>query len=406
MNILYVTTLWTGFSDILFNGSIELRGMPAFIKPLQELAKRGYNVDFIIIHNYQVYPKYNINVDWISEDQVVGEICWYTKMLMKPLNIIRLYDIVNSSVKNKKYDFIYAHGESATVSRIVANKNKIPFGQRLYGTFLYDYIERNGIFKAKIVHFLEYNAFKSKKDFLLITNDGSKGDQAYKLINRNTNPSEFYFWHNGIERMPEISEDRLNKEFGLLGNQPFLFYVARIDRWKRQDEAIKILKMINDRGYNLKLYIAGPVFNQEYFNELVELIEKLDLKEQVVFMGVINREVINIMSNLAICSFSLYDVCNLGNVFHEILSAGGIIMSKNDGSLNYFIEHEKNGFLLNDINEGPRYIESVLSNKRYEQELRIKAKKASLKKMSTWEERINREIELIENIINRGYENE
>ena len=406
MNILYVTTLWTGFSDILFNGGIEPKGMPAFLLPLRELIKRGYSVDFIVIHTYSDYPEYDIKIDWINKEQVVGEVVWHNKMSMKLFNIIKLYKTVESAVKTKKYDFIYSHGGSATVSRLLAKKYNIPFGQRLYGTFLYDNIIREGLLKSKITYFLEYDAFKSKKDFLLVTNDGSKGDEAYKIINKKRNPSRFYFWHNGIERMPEVTEEELNERYLMLGGHPFLFYVARIDRWKRQDEAIKILKMLHDRGQKIKLFIAGQIFNQEYYNELLELINNLDLKNYVVFMGVINREEINIMSKLAICSFSLYDVCNLGNVFHEILSAGGIIISKNDGSLDFFIEHQKNGFLLNDINEAPQYIESIISNKEYEKELRIRAQRTSIEKMSTWEHRIDKEIKLIEHTIKGGMDYE
>lgn len=401
MKILYVTTLWTGFSDILFSGGVELKGMPAFLLPLKELIKRGYSVDFIIIHSHSEYPRYNIKIDWITRDQVVGEVFWHNTMLMKPFNIIKLLSAVEKALKIKKYDFIYAHGESATLSRLLAKRYNIPFGQRLYGTFLYDSIMRNGLLKSKIIHFLEYDAFKSKKDFLLITNDGSRGDETYKIINKKRNPSKFYFWHNGIERMPEVTEEKLSEEYSVLGGQPFLFYVARIDRWKRQDEAIMILKMLHDRGHKIKLYIAGQVFNQEYYEELLDLISALNLKSDVVFMGVINREKINIMSKIAVCSFSLYDMCNLGNVFHEILSAGGIVVSKNDGSLDYFIEHKKNGFLLNDIDEAPKYIESIISNKAYEKELRTRAIKTSIEKMNTWSDRISREIELIENTVKK-----
>lgn len=397
MNILYVTTLWTGFAEVLFDGVVEPKGMPAFLLPLKELVNRGHNVDFILLHNNISFQNYNIKIDWIKEEQIIGQVYWNNNLIMKPINIINLYKKADNIIKNKSYDFIYAHGESATVSRLIAKKYNLPFGQRLYGTFLYDYIKKNGLIKAKIFHFLEYDAFKSEKDFLLITNDGSNGDRAYKVINKARTPSKFYFWHNGIERMHEIPREILDTEYERLNKEPFLFYVARIDRWKRQDEAIKILKMLNDRGYNFKLYIAGQIFNQKYYEELKNMIEELKLDRNVIFMGVINKEQINIMSKLSVCAFSLYDMCNLGNVFHEIFSAGGIIISKNDGSLDYFIEHGKNGFLLNDITEAPEYIETIIKDKSYEMELRFNAKSTSLNKMKTWKERINEEIELIEN---------
>ena len=63
MKILYVTPLWTGLKDILFNGFEEARGMPAFIKPLKELISRGHEVDLFLIHNFKKYPKYNLIID-------------------------------------------------------------------------------------------------------------------------------------------------------------------------------------------------------------------------------------------------------------------------------------------------------------------------------------------------------
>ena len=174
-----------------------------------------------------------------------------------------------------------------------------------------------------------------------------------------------------------------------------MFYVARIDKWKRQDEAIKILKLIKDSGLEMKLYIAGQIISDTYYKEIKQLIVELDLVDDVVFMGVIDRYMINIMSKLAIASFSLYDMCNLGNIFHEMLAAGAVIVSKDDGSLDYFIENRKNGFLINSNEEACESIIEIMKDKEYENSIRENAIKTSMTKMKNWEERINDEIDLI-----------
>ncbi len=396
MKILYVTTAWTGLNDVLFNGVEEPRGMPAFIKPLKRLIERGHEVKFLLIHNFEKLPEYKINVNWLRKEQIIGDIRWELSLIKKPISAIKLYAMTFKLLKENKYDFVYAHGESAEPSRIAAKKLNIPFGHRLYGTFLYDYICKNGKFKASIIHYLEYKVFSSKKDFLLITNDGSNGDKAFSLINKNKEPSKFYFLYNGIDHSEEVSENILKERFLSLGATPFLFYVARIDKWKRQEDAIMILNLINKRGYNLKLYLAGQIINKDYYEELKKLIQKLGLEDNVIYMGVINREQINMMCKLAICSFSLYDMCNLGNVFHEMLSSGAVIMSKNDGSLDNFINHKENGFLLDNIEEAPDYLEQLIRDKDYERSIRENAIKVSRNKMLSWNERVDKEIEIIE----------
>ncbi len=396
MKILYVTPLWTGLKDILFNGFEEARGMPAFIKPLKELISRGHEVDLFLIHNFKKYPKYNLIIDWLKKEQIVGELYWDNILIKKPSNMLKLYINILQILKVREYNFVYGHGGTAEIARKAAAKLNISFGQRLYGTFLYDYIEKNSLFKARIVRYLEYNSFKSPKSFLLVTNDGSKGDKAYNLINKNKKPCDFYFWHNGVDRFENIPNEKLMKEYAKLGNEPFLFHVARIDRWKRQDKAIRILKLLKDKNYNLKLYIAGQIISETYYEELKRLIDEMQLKDHVVFLNAISRDTINIMSKLAIASLSLNDMCNLGNVFHEMLSAGAVIISNNDGSLDEFIKHGENGFLINDLEEACDYIIKVMNDKEYEKRIREKAISTSKEKMKSWEERVGDEIELIE----------
>lgn len=400
MKILYVTTAWTGLSDIIFKGKVDAEGMPAFIKPLKELINRGNEIDIILIHNLKPYPEYNIKVKWINESQIIGQVYWKHNYLKRINSIYKLKTCINNAIKSKNYNFIYGQGTSADIARVIAQKNKIPFGHRLYGTFLYDYIDKNNKLSAFIFHNLEYRAFKSKKSFLLVTNDGSKGDYAVKKINNNYYPYEFRFWLNGINHMPDISPEALERKIEDFDKTPFLFYVARLDRWKRQDYAIKILKELNNRGINIKLYIAGQRVDEKYYNELKQLIVNLKLEDKVIFLGAIGRNEINFMSKAAIASFSLYDMCNLGNVFHEMLSAGAVIISRNDGSLDDFIVNGYNGFLIDNIDDGVNCVIKVLNDPGYRRSIRNNAIYTSRNKMKTWEERVDDEIKLIEKYAN------
>ena len=397
MNILYVTNLWTGLYDILFNGVTHARGMPAFVRPLKALIDQGHQVDLVLIHEEEFLPDFHIEVDWLHKEQIVGCQAWPSSRLQKLFCARRLYNLVNRVLQQKTYDFVYGHGTSADAARKAAQKHGIPYGHRLYGTFFNDYIQKQGLLKAKWLHRNEYRVFRAPKQFLLITNDGSKGDLACEKVNRGHNPYTLHFWLNGVDPMPAMSLEQLAQCRDALGapDGPFLFYVARIDRWKGQHKAIEILHKLDEKGIALPLFIAGQIKDSAYYQKLQEQIATYKLEDRVSFLGPISREDINAMCKLATASFSLYEMCNLGNVFHEMLSAGAVIVSLDDGSLDAFITDQENGFLVHSLDEAALDIAGILQDPARAAHIREKAIATSRASMRTWEERVQDEVDLI-----------
>ncbi len=409
MNILYVSPVFLGFDNMLLKGDTKETALPAYIYPLKALVERGNNVDIIFINGANLLPKnpeYNIKSDWLKKCNIIDIVHW-DGFIKKFYLIHKLNKIVEKAINSNNYDFIYIHGQSGAFTMKVANKYGIPVAYRVYGlVFLYGSIKQRGILRTKLKPNLwpQYKALMLKKDFMLVTDDGSKGDYVYNVLSNGKRNCDFYFWKSGVSRFKELNDSEIKDYRDRLGieERPFLFYFARIDSDKRQDKAIDILYKLNNKGYNFNLYIAGHVTDYKFYQKLQDKVKQLGLKDNVFFIDALDKDEINAMCKMATASFSLYDICNMGNCFHEMLSAGAVIVASNDGSLDEFIENEKNGFLIDNLQQGVDYIIKVYEDKEYEKSIRYNAVKTSRKKMKTWEERVDDEIKLIEHYAHKN----
>lgn len=398
MRILYLTPAWFGFREILFEGEVEIKGLPSFTRPLKRLIEKGHKVDFVIMHSSKAIREINIKASWLKKAQIKGFFFYNLKLPQKFLSISKYRNLIKKILETNDYDFVYAHGSSTALARSVVIDRGIPFGQRLYGTFLWNEINRLGYKKACIKHLVEYLSFRKGKSFLLVTNDGSRGDLVQKAICSKRCSYEFYYWVNGVERVEDISDEEVNRFRASLVSKEFLFYVARFDEWKRQDRAVKILHSLRERGNDIHLYLAGPPEegNHWYFDHVMKIVSDLDLEDHVTYMGNISQRTITIMAKLALASLSLYDVCNLTNVFHELMAAGAIIIVRDDGSTKDFINHGDNGFYVQSDEEAVSIIEELLSSPQSIPSMRMSAIETSKKLVKSWDERVEMEIELIE----------
>jgi hypothetical protein len=93
-----------------------------------------------------------------------------------------LYNSISHVLKKERYDFVYGHGSIGSIANLIANKNRIPCAIRLYGTFLANKIYSQSKISIFLHHPLEYLCFIIPKQFLLITNDGTRGDEVYKHL--------------------------------------------------------------------------------------------------------------------------------------------------------------------------------------------------------------------------------
>lgn len=399
--ILYVAPLVAGFQDIL-EGKLDSRGLPSFILPLKAIQESdNCRADIVLISNFT--KDYNINVNWISEENIVANINndltaknKLVKVYRKIKSSLQLITVLMKVTKNGAYDVIYCHGKAAVWGNIISLIRKIPCAYRLYGTAsFYDDLDKLGRIKGAIKNPIYTLIFKLPKKFLMITDDGSRGDEVYQLMKPKSTKYSFHFLLNGVDfqKVDSLDQTIVPK------NEKYIFHAGRIDQVKRQDRNIEVLRELRESGHDIKLYLAGHYDeNTNYYKYLIELIAKYKLENYVIFMGPIKREELKVLAYHSICTLLMGDIANNGNVFYEVFSTGSIVVGLRGNGLIQFIQHDINGYLVEDNSDAVETITFLLGNEESKiQEIKDSAIIASKSKLLDWDQRVQLELNLLMN---------
>lgn len=398
MKILYVTPLVLGIEDIL-RGDLDAKGLPSMVLPLKKLLTDGHKVDVIFVSNYK--GSYNIHDKTLKKMRIIANInndLTISKGLKKIVRLcqsgIEEFSTVSKAIRDNSYDVIFCHGTAAVVGNIVANRKHIPCVYRIYGTVgLYHECIKNKGIKAILKNPIYYLIFKLKKYCMIGTDEGSHTDRVYQMWKPRRNPYPFYHWLNGVDIQ---SIDELRKKFYEIPTEPYLFMAGRVTDVKNQAYAVKMLYGLKKKGISIDLYFAGHI-DETYRIRLEEMIEKYGLRDKVHFMGPIPGEYLKVMGYNAKACIICDDYCQNGNVFYEIYSTGGIVVSIDDGSLDRFVEKGKSVFLAKNISDAVECLKKAIDMSDEERNrMRRLAIKRSQEILSTWETRVEKEIHILE----------
>lgn len=399
MKILYVGGLSGPLKDIISGKKEnEITHAAQFFHPWYQLVQKGHQVDFVVSSNFN--DPITINVDWFSEDNLYAnvydpysELPWYRRIFRRIKRFTKLLYYTNKAVKQNQYDFIYCLTYyEGLAGNIIANWYGIPCGMRSMGTMLNEDFKKHGIKGTAWRRPIEYIMYKMNKRFILMTDDGTKGDVVYDAWKPQPEKYDFHFWKTGID-MTQI--DELESDLKL-PEHDYLFFAARIEQWKRHDRVIKTLHLLHQNGRKLHLYFAGKVQTYTYYDEIKKQITEYHLDDYVHFLGAIKQVDVKLMAYHATANLSMYDVSNLGNVFFEIFSIGSIVIGINDGTLDDYLKHQENGFIVDNEQMACEIILELLENQELVQQIRTNAIDFASKHVLSCEERFGREVDLIE----------
>lgn len=408
--ILYVTEFWVAFRDMLYFDGDIIKGMPGFIKPLKGLRNRGDDVDLILLTSVpedyvllQSSKPFKTNL--VSRENILDCIYYQDEARFKKMMSLwsltqRVKKCVEKQLHRTKYDFVYAQGPNAYGAISIANQYRIPCGQRLYGIApLWNMYERGGLIRAFLHNPLAVLSFLQKKKFLLVTDDGSKGDAVYMAIAGRKKRYKFCFWTNGVDTVAFDAREEARVLHRYAIKNPAIFYCARIASIKRQDRAVNVIALLKKLGSRAEVYFAGQKSETAmgYWNEVEELAQESGVRDQVHFLGALNQVEMAVLAKKCDVSLLLGDFSNLGNVFHELLRNGAVIVAADDGSLENYIENGVNGFLVKSDEEAASRIEKLI--RQDTTTIRNAARETSRKKMLSWKTRVEKELDLIDDAV-------
>lgn len=307
-----------------------------------------------------------------------------------------------------KIDVVYGyekHGVLAVnILRFFGKLKGKKIVSRFQGTFCYIHFKEHKYLKS-ILNWDSLLALYLPADLCIMTNDGTQGDQALKMV-RSKAYGKLRFWVNGVDNQV-LSEDEVLKVANRLGitNETILLTVCRLESWKRVDRGIKAAHILKGKyNYsNFKYYIVGDGALKD---SLQALVSELGLNKNIIFTGAVNNACVKEYLNVADFFISTYDSSNVGNPLLEAISANKIIFTLNNGDTGTWIQHYKNGFIY-DINDElydkmANDIYKLVQDDNLKTEILTHISSTKSEKLWSWENRFSSEVTTVSRLLSNG----
>lgn len=383
----------------------EKKGAQSLWYTLKGYADRGWHVIFLTSKN-------NRNDDNIGSNSIAikrlndsffrklsqrKKIGFFFRPLWWIYFQIGMFFLASKIVKDHEINLLYGYEIFGTpVARFLSLRFKIKMVTRFQGTILKPKMAKK---LWKLRHWHHYIGLKIPSDLIIMTNDGTEGDEVLSQLN--TDMKKVKFWMNGVDQevyKPDYDVLAFKNEKGLTPETKILLTVSRIEYWKRVDRIISALPEIVNNTSDVRLIIVGGGSEKE---NLEKLVKKLALEKYVLFTGSISHDKVSDFLNSADIFVSLYDLSNLGNPLLEAMMCAKCIVTLNNGDTGDYIKNNHNGILLDkkNLNRLPGIISDLLLDDRKRANLGTNAREFAVSNFWSWEDRMDAEVKTVEKLI-------
>jgi len=401
-NILFITNLhlW----------SLEAgKGGKAFYHTVSAYINEGWNVYLIstggsipedISSKATVFEE---NLSKLSELQERGSkfisvfARFYKMRLMNQFFIRTSLKLLNELDKSKT--IIYAYEVDAVyAAKRIASQFKIPLVTRFQGTTLSNVPDN---WQNRIRRSPHFSALRTASDLVIMTNDGTQGDQTLSRLGNKS--AEIKFWRNGVDGLEDLSKldhDSLKRSLELPPDSFVFITVSRLIGWKRVDLAIHGFSKVADKYPNTYLLVVGDGPEKE---NLERLTTSLDLSKRVVFTGSVPQAEVKSFLRSSNVFLSFYDLSNLGNPIMEAMIAGLPLITIDVGDTRKLIQNGENGILIaaNALEDIPKQLERIIVSNELREHITRGALATARKEFWSWEERMRMEENLVFSLIKK-----
>ena len=352
---------------------------------------------------YDVHPNIHIvryDAHWLKRGLryrkigfVVGVVWWLV------FQLVTLFLAIKTIRRERlKVDLVYAYEIMAVpVARVLSLLLRVPMVSRFQGTILYPWLGRRFWRLRNWQHLL---AFRTSTDLIIMANDGTRGDTVLNTLGVDT--KRVRFWMNGVDKdiceCLDFDETQLRKKLCINKETKILLMLSRLVGWKRVDRALMALPEVLAQHHNIMLISIGDGPER---SQLEALTRKLQIQDHVRFLGALPHQEIGPYLKVADIFLSLYDLSNVGNPLLEAMACGKCIVTLNTGDTDRLIHNGENGVLLeiDHLPQLPRVICGLLEDAEMRRELGQRAEEFALNNFWTWEERMQEEVTLVEEIV-------
>ena len=398
---------------ILFISFLDFkeRSIQVIRKTPEAFRDSGWDVDYVVLRDITLVDNYRyekiVNIEDINvyrsilpfhrlinrfiDRRILRRIIQKTSYIFGFFKVLKI--LVNNKLLSKKYDIVYGYEVNGiNALKLLRSLGFFKLSKTVFryqGSFMYDYLQNKRWSKilSNIDHLV---ALKSRPDLAIMTNDGTQGDELWKMLNPAV--SNFKFWRNGVD-IPLIEENPLKNVYDEYDY--ILVTVSRLNHWKRVDRSISLMKALcKDDDKSFKLIVVGD--GPESVS-LKNMVKALHLENVVDFIGSVPAREVQFYMDISDVFLSFYDGSNLGNPIMEAMRLNKLIVTLNNGTTGDLILHGFNGLLydLDDFSftDVANDIIAVLRDKNKLQEYKENLRCTEREKLWTWNDRFKAEIE-------------
>jgi glycosyltransferase involved in cell wall biosynthesis len=378
----------------------QVDGMPIGFLTQREFVRQGHEVHYLIPGDKEKHREHEgvkIHRFWIPMYErrptrfgrglwwLVSRIQWFSFIFFGAVSMARL-------AKKVQPDVVYGHGPLCVPPAfLVAKLRGIPNITRTYGF----------VFARKYTRFQHLLNFDFALTLMLPAAAYIIGDDATcvkQLSNRFGIPMDrAYFWVDGHNKSPMkegFNPDAFRESIGLAKESKVILTVASLTRLKGTHHVVNAFSKVVDRHPNAVHVVVGK---GPQMNNLKKQASEQGIADRVFFLGRVPHS--EVWKYMAIADI-VPALWSIGPLFEAMLM-GKCAITINVGETERFIQNRKNGILIEeeDVGELHEIINELLDNDSLRLTLAENGKKWALENLDTWEERVRKEVRMVEGVV-------
>ena len=337
MNILQISYHTSPYSSLGINDG---GGLNVYVQQISKHLSNKHNVTVVTAEKAENFK--NENLEFYSLNLFEPDL----PMDDKELHLIEFQKKLEETFELNNFDVIHSHyWLSGLVAKDISSKFNIPyiFTSHSLGVFLEGYNNERTDCEKIVMTSSNFVTASTNYENILLSESYKIDKKKIKLIK------------------PGVDESLFSPDPNLSKENIFLS-IGRIQKQKRQLEAIEFLSSFREIENDFKCYfIGGPSGNSgdDYFVELKEIVKELDLESHVEFLGNLPQSKIRELLNRSKLLIHTSEYETFGLVAIEAHSVGVPVISINQGSLKEIIDNNINGYIAESFND-PHLNEFIL----------------------------------------------
>ena len=323
MNILQLSFHTSPYSELGVNDG---GGLNLYVQQISKYLSNNHNVTVVTAEKAESFKKENL--EFYSLNLFEPDL----PMEDKELHLIEFQKKLEETFELNNFDIIHSHyWLSGLVAKDISDKFNIPyiFTSHSLGVFIEGYNNERADCEKIIMTAANFVTASSNYENSLISESYKIDKKKIKLIKPGVDENLF---------SPDPSLSREN----------IILSIGRIQKQKRQLEAIEFLNTFREIENNFKCYfIGGPSGSSgdDYLLELKEIVKELNLESHIEFLGNLPQSKIRELLNRSKLLIHTSQYETFGLVAIEAHSVGVPVVSINQGSFKEIIDNNINGYI-------------------------------------------------------------